>query len=159
MKYITSLGEFDSIGQAAKAHKVSTETARRRFILKNYPDYQRINHGEVMPKVDKITDYLWERRVDASKYDPGTRPHIWSSGTDPERHKHYRAFCQQRNQAQYRGEQWTMSFDEWFTVWGDKINHRGQTTDSYCMKRLDRQAPWSVNNVHIIPRHEQSVWK
>ena len=52
----------------------------------------------------------------------GPRPNAWKSGPDPEEHKRYRVFIQQRNQAQWREEGWTISFEAWKDLW----NQSGQ---------------------------------
>jgi len=87
------------------------------------------------------------------------RPHIWLTGPDPVRHKRYFIWLQQKNQAQFREEGWDLSFDRWLEIWGDKIEKRGRTRDSYCMTRKDPFKPWTEDNVQVIERriHSQSA--
>lgn len=88
----------------------------------------------------------------------GPRPHTWITGPDPEEHKRYRTFIQQRNQAQWREEVWTISFEEWKQLWAESGQwyNRGRERGCYCMTRKDREGPWSVNNVHIVTREQHS---
>jgi hypothetical protein len=83
-----------------------------------------------------------------------TYPNVWASGPDEYKHKFYRAFAQQRNQAQWRGETWTMSFEEWFDTWGNDIERRGRGSGDLAMTRKDASQPWCVDNVDIITRKE-----
>ena len=84
------------------------------------------------------------------------RPHIWKTGPDPERHRQYLTWLQQRNQAQWRDEGWDLGFDEWLGIWGDLWHLRGRTKGSYCMTRRDWSLPWTKNNVHVITRSEHA---
>lgn len=88
----------------------------------------------------------------------GPRPHAWKSGPDPEDHKRYRTFIQQRNQAQWRGETWSMTLDEWTQLW-EQSGHwhdRGRSRECYCMTRRDQRESWTVDNAVIITRSEHS---
>ena len=68
----------------------------------------------------------------------GTRPHVWVSGPDPERHRRYLQWLQQRNQAQFRGEGWDFAFDDWLNLWGDQIHLRGRQKGSMTMVQIGR---------------------
>lgn len=86
-------------------------------------------------------------------YQPRTaRPHLWKSGPDPEQHRLYKAWLQQRNQARWRGETWHLTFKEWIEVWGDLIDQRGRTRDSYCLTRQNYDRDWTRDNVIVLPR-------
>ena len=84
------------------------------------------------------------------------RPNSWKSGTDPLRHRQYKIWVQQRNQAQFRGEGWSISFDQWLAIWGDMWPHRGRERGCYCMSRIDWSLPWTVKNVAIITREQHA---
>lgn len=85
----------------------------------------------------------------------GTKfPNRWITGPDPVRHKQYRVWLQQRNQANFRGEQWDIDFDDWLKLWGDRWELRGRERTHYCMSRKDYSGPWSLDNVEIIIRSE-----
>lgn len=101
-----------------------------------------------------------------AKYDPkaprpkmrGARPGAWVSGPDPVEHKKYRVFIQQRNQAQWRSEGWTISFAEWKRMWAESGQwaNRGREKGCYCMTRLDWSLPWTVDNTRIVTREEHA---
>lgn len=86
----------------------------------------------------------------------GPKPNRWVSGPDPERHKRYLQWLQQRNQAQYRGEQWTLEFDDWLAIWGTNIQYRGRQKGSMTMVRIDYTQPWSKTNARIVDRLEHA---
>lgn len=81
-------------------------------------------------------------------------PHKWVSGPDPVLHKKYRVWVQQRNQANFRGEGWTFTFEDWVDFWGDNFDQRGKEKSSLCMTRKDNSQPWHKDNVKIITRDE-----
>ena len=88
---------------------------------------------------------------------PGEQyPHVWVTGPDPERHARYRIWAQQRNQAQWRGEEWDLDFDTWLQLWEPLWHLRGRCRGSWCMSRLDWDLPWSAANVAIITREEHA---
>lgn len=89
----------------------------------------------------------------------GPRPDKWVTGPDPEEHRRYRVFIQQRNQAQWRGEGWTMSFEAWKQIWDQSGQwyNRGRQRGCYCMTRRDVREPWTVDNVYVITREQHAV--
>jgi hypothetical protein len=86
----------------------------------------------------------------------GPRPQVWLVGPDAELHQKYRVWAQQKNQAQWRDEGWTIEFDTWCSIWGDMWQHRGREKGTYCMSRLDWSLPWTPDNVAIITREEHA---
>jgi hypothetical protein len=107
-----------------------------------------------------------QRKYPPGEYDPraprphmrGPRPHRWVTGPDPVEHKKYRVWIQQKNQAQWREEGWTISFEQWKQIWDQsgQWDNRGRERSCYCMTRRDSTLPWSVDNVHIITREQHS---
>jgi hypothetical protein len=83
-------------------------------------------------------------------------PHVWITGTDPERHARYRIWAQQRNQALWRGEGWELTFDTWLAIWESLWPRRGRCRGHMCMSRSDWDLPWSPDNVSIITREEHA---
>lgn len=75
---------------------------------------------------------------------------------DPYQYPFYRAYGQCKNQAQWRGEEWNLTFEEWFNAWGDKIEQRGRGAHQYAMIRVNQSLPWSKDNVTILNRKEQT---
>lgn len=84
----------------------------------------------------------------------GPRPNTWVTGPDPETHRRYRQFIQQRNQAQWRGETWLLTFREWLAIWGDQYHRRGRNRDCMCMVRCDWDGSWTSHNAELVDRPE-----
>jgi hypothetical protein len=83
---------------------------------------------------------------------PGPCPGAWITGPDALLHAKYRVYGQQKNQAQWRQETWQLDFETWCSMWGDKWELRGRSSESYCMTRIDRTLPWNSSNVVIVQR-------
>ena len=86
----------------------------------------------------------------------GPRPNAWKSGPDPERHRRYLQWLQQKNQAQFRKEGWSLEFDDWLALWGTNIQYRGRKKGSMTMVRIDYDLPWSKLNARIVDRLEHA---
>lgn len=88
----------------------------------------------------------------------GPRPNTWKSGPDLTEHKKYRVWIQQKNQAQYREEGWTIDFEAWKQLWDQsgQWENRGRERGCYCMTRLDWSLAWTVDNVVIVTREEHA---
>jgi hypothetical protein len=84
----------------------------------------------------------------------GPRPNAWITGTDPLVHEMYRTFVQARNQANFRKEQWDLSFDDYQALWREHWHDKGRTVDDYCMARRDVELAWDLGNVEVLSRHE-----
>ena len=85
---------------------------------------------------------------------PRSRPYMWVTGPDPRTHAQYRAFVQQRNQAVWREEPWTVTFAEYQDLWRDLWEQRGRLSTSYMMTRIDGDLPWSQANSIVITRQQ-----
>jgi hypothetical protein len=81
---------------------------------------------------------------------------MWVTGPDPVVHKKYQAWLQQRNQAQWRGETWNLTFVEWQTLWGENWPNRGRERGCYCMTRRNHDLPWDTVNAQVITREEHA---
>lgn len=83
-------------------------------------------------------------------------PNEWRSGPDLIDHKLYNDCMKARAQAWYRGEQWSITEQEYISLWraNDSYLHKGRTRHSLCMVRIDPDLPWSVDNVEIVTRLE-----
>jgi hypothetical protein len=87
-------------------------------------------------------------------------PELWrpEMHQDPERRRRYYVWLQQKNQAQWRGEQWQLEFDQWLEIWGDQYARRGRAhADDLCLTRSDPDRAWSPDNVEIITRSEHGT--
>ena len=61
------------------------------------------------------------------------------------------AYKDHKHNAQKRGVEWQLTFDEWWQLWEDsgRWPERGQRADQYCMGRHGDRGPYSVHNVRI----------
>jgi len=80
------------------------------------------------------------------------RPHIWKVGPDEFRHLKFIAWGKHKSQAQFRGELYEMSFEDFETAWSDWFHLRGRSSDSLVMVRIDEEKAWHINNVELIDR-------
>lgn len=95
---------------------------------------------------------MTEKRIWGSL--PGPRPHVWKSGPDPVEHKKYLNWIQQKNQANFRGEGWELTFEVWKEIWGEKFHNKGRASENFCMTRKDDKSAWTPDNVEILTRRE-----
>jgi hypothetical protein len=83
---------------------------------------------------------------------PNIHPQRWCTGPDLRTHRQYRAYVSQRNQALYRSEGWTITFEEFQLLWATQWEQRGREQDQVLLTRRDPEQPWTVANVEIITR-------
>jgi hypothetical protein len=86
-----------------------------------------------------------------------TRPGAWKTGPDPELHRRYLQWLQQKNQAQFRKELWDLPFETWMEIWGDRIELRGRQCGQLSMIRKNYREAWHRDNVILVTREEQSA--
>lgn len=86
----------------------------------------------------------------------GLRPHTWLIGTDPIDHRLYTDCQRARAQAHFRGEEWTITEQEYIAIWrkDDAYLKKGRTTMSICMTMSDPDLGWHTDNVELITRQE-----
>jgi hypothetical protein len=85
----------------------------------------------------------------------GTHPDEWVY-KDPIQHVQHMAFLRARAQAKFRNEEWTLTIEEFFKMWGtDRWLSRGRKPTDLVMSRRDLEGPWSKDNAIIIARYEQ----
>lgn len=84
------------------------------------------------------------------------RPQRWLIGADAGSFKHslYHPWQKARAQANFRSEEWELSFEDFFDLWKDDWHNRGRKPENMCMTRLDFELPWDRKNTVIITRHE-----
>lgn len=82
------------------------------------------------------------------------RPHTWCTGSDPIKHAMYHPWQVAKAQAVFRKEEWSLSFDEYYTMWLPLWDKRGRRPDDMCMTRRDIALPWDKANTQIITRSE-----
>jgi len=86
----------------------------------------------------------------------GIYPHTWMSGPDKVNHKLY-ADCQRaRAQAWFRGEEWTITEQEYINLWrqDDRYLQKGRERHCLCLTKIDPDLGWHTDNVQFISRLE-----
>ena len=85
----------------------------------------------------------------------GKAPWAWIY-KDPFDHVRHQAWHKARAQANFRNEGWEITIEQWFELWPmDKWVLRGRGSNDLCMVRIDRDRPFSVDNVKLITRYFQ----
>lgn len=83
----------------------------------------------------------------------GIRPHCWKvQGEIP--HKQHIAWLRAKAQANYRGEVWLLTFEEFQRIWLGYWTQRGRASTDYVMSREDPEGAWAVGNVSCVQRFE-----
>lgn len=82
------------------------------------------------------------------------RPSRWVTGPDEFKHDMYHPWQMARAQAKFRGEEWDLSFEEYYNLWRDYWHNRGRKAEHSCMTRKDIEGPWDKNNTHVINRYQ-----
>ena len=84
----------------------------------------------------------------------GPRPQCWKvQGEIP--HQQYLAFLQMRAQANYRKEQFELTFQDFQDLWAGKWHRKGRGTLDYCLTRDDFNDSWNFINTVCVPRVDQ----
>ena len=88
-------------------------------------------------------------------------------------------FLRARAQANFRGEGWEITEQEYFTIWSrDRYLRKGRAALELCMTRQDPTLPWTIKNAMVVTRrlhfqirsqryfgdeywnlYEQAVWR
>lgn len=73
---------------------------------------------------------------------------------DDRKHDQHWAWLRKKAQAKYRGEDWTLTIDEWFKLWddSDQWDNRGRHPHASAMFMKDPQLGWHIWNVEICDR-------
>jgi hypothetical protein len=67
----------------------------------------------------------------------------------------YIPWLKARAQANFRNEEWLLTFEDWFALWDGIWHQRGRDSDDLCLARMDMSGPWSVANVEIMTIRER----
>jgi len=93
----------------------------------------------------------------------GERPHTWLTGPDEYKHNMYVPWMKMKAQANFRGEEWDLDFEDYYNAWHGKWDQRGRSSEQLCMTRKAYDEAWSKDNIEIITRKEhcskQKQWK
>jgi hypothetical protein len=83
-----------------------------------------------------------------------SEPHKWVTGPDPLRHEKYYAYLKHKSQAQYRKEEYNLTWEEWEDIWKDDADWfaRGRSSNDLSLVLLDRKRPWQADNVKLMKR-------
>lgn len=68
-----------------------------------------------------------------------------------------RKFQIARNQARFRDQEWTLTLEEFYSMWESHDQawlFSGQGAEDYNLSRIDMDLGWTPENVHVIPRRE-----
>ncbi len=86
-----------------------------------------------------------------------TTPEYWKSGPDPLRHEMYYAWAKHKSQANYRGEAYELTFEDWLLIWSNPEDflRRGRKPEDLTLTRKDHEAPWTLDNCEVILRLDQ----
>lgn len=83
------------------------------------------------------------------------RPHstVWITGNDPDLRNKYYAYLKHRSQARWRGEDYSLTWEDWHELWTDELwEQRGRGRDSMILTRECFAAGWHKENCTIQPR-------
>lgn len=83
----------------------------------------------------------------------GPRPHTWII-QGVRAHDQYISWQRAKAQANFRGEEWCLTFEQYQSLWDQHWEQRGRGIDDYIMTRDDMDGVWREQNIIIIPRHE-----
>lgn len=91
------------------------------------------------------------------KFPCGVRedPSRWIAGPDEIQHDKYYALLKHKAQAKFRGEDHSLTWEQWKDLWpNDKWLRRGRRGTDLCLSQIDRDLGWHYDNVHVIKRIE-----
>lgn len=112
-----------------------------------------MSYGPGRPKKGETRPSKPKKKFDRS----APRPDLWICGPDPYKHSMYIPWLRAKAQCNFRGEEFTLTFDEFYEIWHDEWPNRGRRADQMCMSRRDGKGAWSKDNVEIITRQEHLV--
>lgn len=76
-------------------------------------------------------------------------------GDDVYQRERYYAFLKHRSQARYRGEDYTLTWEDWDSIWCDSSwANRGRAMTNFVLGRIDWSEGWHANNVRVMNRKE-----
>jgi hypothetical protein len=82
-------------------------------------------------------------------------PDRWVTGPDLERREKYYAYLKHKSQANYRGELYLLTWEDWEYMWTtDLWRRRGRRITDLCLTQLEWGSGWSMDNVTICTRRE-----
>tara|TARA_R110000803_G_scaffold38347_4_gene82819 strand:- start:1636 stop:2085 length:450 start_codon:yes stop_codon:yes gene_type:complete len=91
---------------------------------------------------------------------PGIRgrnpnPDAWQTGPCRIAHDKHYGFLKHKAQANYRNEEYTLTLEQWETMWNDEDwIARGRKSDNMCMQQITPGKGWHLSNVEVVPRRK-----
>lgn len=80
-------------------------------------------------------------------------PDTWITGPDPELRNRYYAYLKHRAQCRFRNEEYTLTFDDWLTLWPDELWYkRGRRITDLVLTRAVFSEGWHMGNCHVEDR-------
>lgn len=81
----------------------------------------------------------------------GLRPHLWKvQGEIP--HQQYISWQRARAQANFRGEIWLLTFEQYQQIWQPYWSMKGRGKNDMCLTREDPTGAWEPSNVTVMHR-------
>lgn len=82
-------------------------------------------------------------------------PKNWKHATTMEEQERYYAYLKHRSQARYRGEEYSLTEQDWCELWPmDLFERRGRRLESLCLMMIDPELGWRRENVKVTTRKE-----
>jgi hypothetical protein len=86
---------------------------------------------------------------------------LYPTPLDRAKHRAWLVLC---CQARFRGEECTITEQEFFELWAPHWSQRGRGSNDITMTRRDSDLPWTSDNVEFITRkehlkREKNFWK
>lgn len=83
----------------------------------------------------------------------GPRPHIWKVKGERGHDQHI-AWMRMKAQANFRGEEFDLTFEDFQLLWDEHWEERGRKSYEYCLTRADSTEPWNATNTICVQRLE-----
>lgn len=78
----------------------------------------------------------------------------WITGDDPALRNKYYAYLKHKSQARWRGEDYSLTWDDWNSIWTDELwAQRGRSRHSMILTRCHFGTGWHRENCIIQPRY------
>jgi hypothetical protein len=73
---------------------------------------------------------------------------------DFDRHDQHWAYLRKKAQAKFRGEEWSLTIEQWFKLWDDSglWHNRGRHPHASAVFLQDPEGGWHIHNVEICDR-------
>jgi len=84
----------------------------------------------------------------------GPRAHIWSTGPDPEVHKHRYRFLKSRAQAKFWSQEWTIGWEDYLDLFKTAPGEWSRDENALNLTRTDTKQGWHIWNVQLMLRKD-----